>query len=90
VDEHHEVRYDGMAPHGHYCVPIMRAKTVLGVINLYLNAGHQRDDKEIEFLNAIASALAGIIQRKRTEEEREKLIGDLRTVLDAITRSYKE
>ncbi len=90
VDEHHEFRYDGMAPHSHYCVPIMRAKTVLGVINLYLNAGHQRDDKEIEFLNAIASALAGIIQRKRTEEERERLIGDLRTVLDAITRSYKE
>jgi PAS domain S-box-containing protein len=90
VDERHEVRYEGIAPHGHYCVPIMHAKTVVGVINLYLKAGHRQDDREIEFLNAMASALAGIIQRKRTEEEREKLIGDLRTVLEAISRSYKE
>ena len=90
VDSRHEVRYEGMDPHGHYCVPIMHAKTVLGVINLYLKAGHRQDDREIEFLNAVASALAGIIQRKSTEVERERLIADLRTVLDAISRSNKE
>lgn len=72
MDERHEVRYDGMDRHGHYCVPIMHAKTVLGVVNLYLKAGHRGDDREIEFLSAMASALAGIIQRKRTEGEREK------------------
>jgi len=90
LDERHEVRYDGVAPHGHYCVPIMHAKTVLGVINLYLKEGHLRDEKEIEFLGAMASALAGIIQRKRAEEEREKLIVDLRNVLKTVSRSQKE
>jgi PAS domain S-box-containing protein len=83
VDERHEVRYEGLAPHGHYCVPILQGKTVLGVINLYLKEGHQREQKEIDFLAAIASALAGIIQRKRVEEERAGL-------MLAITRSQKE
>ena len=90
VDDRHEIRYEGMAPHGHYCVPIMNGKIVLGVINMYLKAGHRRDEKELEFLSAMASALAGIIQRKRAEEEREKLIIDLRNVLDVVSRSQKE
>ena len=76
--------------HGHYCVPIMDAQRVLGVINMYLKEGHRRDDKEIEFLNAMASALAGVIKRKQTEEEREKLIMELQDLLGTISRSYKE
>jgi len=68
----------------------MHGKTVFGVINMYLKEGHPRDEKELVFLNAMASALAGIIQRKHAEEEREKLIGDLRNALDIISRSHKE
>ncbi len=90
LDERHEVSYEGIEPHGHYCVPIIRAKSVLGVINLYLKEGHQRDRREIEFLSSIADALAGIIQRKGIEVEREKLIGDLRNVLGTVSRSQKE
>jgi PAS domain S-box-containing protein len=90
LDDRHEILYEGIVPHGHYCVPIMYAKTVLGVINLYLKEGHQRDQREVEFLSAIADALAGIIQRKRAEAEREKLIGDLRNVLSTLSRSHKE
>ena len=90
LDERHEIHYEGMDPHGHYCVPIIHAKRVLGVINLYLKTGHRRDQKEIEFLNALADALAGIIQRKRIENDREKLIGDLRSAFDVISRSHKE
>jgi len=90
LDERHEIRYEGISPHGHYCVPIMHAKTVLGVLNMYLKEGHLRDEKEIEFLSAMASALAGIIQRKRAESEREKLIGDQRNVLKTLSHSHKE
>ena len=90
LDDRHEVHYEGMTSHGHYCVPIKQARTVLGVINIYIKEGHQRDRKEIEFLSAIANALAGIVQRKRAEKEREKLIGDLRTVLETVSRSQKE
>ncbi|HEY6010942.1 MAG TPA: PAS domain S-box protein [Nitrospirota bacterium] len=90
LDHRHEISSDDMASHGHYCVPIKQAQTVLGVINIYTKAGHQREQKEVEFLGAIASALAGIIQRKRIEEEREKLIRDLQTLLNTVSRSQKE
>ncbi len=79
IDERHENRYKPMAPHGHYCVPIISpAKKVVGVINLYLRVNHRRDRKEEEFLTAAASALAGIIERKQTEQrlrKRERELG---------------
>ncbi len=68
VDERHDERYEGIIPHGHYCVPIISAGKVLGVINLYLKEGHRRDAKDEEFLRAIADVLAGITERKQAEE----------------------
>tara|TARA_Y100000294_G_C8559401_1_gene338495 strand:+ start:840 stop:2021 length:1182 start_codon:yes stop_codon:yes gene_type:complete len=69
IDERHENQCKGTIPHGHYCVPIIsRAKNVLGVINLYLRDGHTRDQREEEFLAAIAKTLAGIIELKQAEE----------------------
>lgn len=69
VDDRHEIRYKGIIPHGHYCVPILYGDTTLGVINIYLREGHRRDEKEEEFLNAVANTLAGIIKRKCLEDE---------------------
>lgn len=63
----HDVRYDGMLPHGHYCVPILFREELLGVLNLYLTVGHERSPDEEEFLNAVANTLAGLIERKRVE-----------------------
>jgi len=77
VDHRHEVRYETITPHGHYCVPILFPGRILGVINIYLREGHYRDQREMEFLIAIANALAGIIMRKRAEEELKKLNQDL-------------
>jgi signal transduction histidine kinase/DNA-binding response OmpR family regulator len=68
VDENHEIRYNGIIPHGHYCVPILFHNETLGVINLYIREGHQRDHREEEFLVAVANTLAGIIRRKRLEQ----------------------
>jgi|GEM_PF-1273923 len=68
IDERHEISYEGIAPHGHFCVPIVAAGKTLGVINLYLKEGHRRELKEEEFLTAIADTLAGIILRKQSEE----------------------
>jgi len=89
LDERHEVRYEGIEPHGHYCVPILLSGKTVGVISMYLSEGHKRDDMEEQFLNAIANALAGIIQRKRVEGEREKLIKDLEITLAKVSRSQK-
>ncbi|MFH1522509.1 MAG: PAS domain S-box protein [Patescibacteria group bacterium] len=68
----HEVDYKGILPHGHYCVPILFSEKLLGVINIYVKEGHQSKPEEEEFLIAFANALAGIIQRKRTEDALKK------------------
>ncbi|MFH0984073.1 MAG: GAF domain-containing protein, partial [Candidatus Omnitrophota bacterium] len=68
VDERHDNLYEGVSPHGHYCVPIKFYDKVLGVLNLYLSAGHRRDKREEEFLKAITGVMAGIIGQKRAEE----------------------
>lgn len=73
VDERHEICYEGMTPHGHYSVPILFGGKTLGVLNIYLKEGHIRDKREEEFLLAVADTLAGIIARKKIEDEKEKL-----------------
>jgi PAS domain S-box-containing protein len=90
VDERHEVRYEGITPHGHYCVPILFRGSVLGVINLYLKVGHPTTPEEIAFLNAIANTLAGVIRRSTIEEERELLIDRLQDALTVIGLSQQE
>ena len=65
VDERHEVRIDGMAPHGHYCLPIMQEKDLLGVLTLYLSEGHAYSDDEARFLKRVADVFGlGIVQRQ--------------------------
>lgn len=72
VDERHEIQYDGMSDHGHYCIPILFCEKVLGVINVYTQKGHLYNKQEEEFLTTISNTLAGIIVRRYTE--REKLV----------------
>jgi PAS domain S-box-containing protein len=75
LDHRHKLSYEGMSPHGHYCVPILFAGKTLGVINLYLQEEHRPEHREKEFLTAIANALASVMARKRVDDalkEREK------------------
>ncbi|MBF0260859.1 MAG: response regulator [Magnetococcales bacterium] len=69
VGPDHDVRYPGMMPHGHYCVPILSRGVLLGVYNLYLTVGHARLPEEEAFLTAVANTLAGLIERKRVEAD---------------------
>jgi PAS domain S-box-containing protein len=80
VDDHHENRYEGITPHGHYCAPILSGNLVLGVINMYLKEGHIRDQKEEEFLSSVTNTLAGIIERRQGEEALEKAYDELKTL----------
>jgi PAS domain S-box-containing protein len=73
LDERHVVHYVNMKPHGHYCVPIIFAGEVLGLINLYMKEGYKRDPKVEDFLRAVANTLGGIIKRWRSERERERI-----------------
>jgi PAS domain S-box-containing protein len=67
IYDDHDVRYPGMIPHGHYCVPILWSGRVLGVMVLYLREGHPRNEREIDFLQAAGDAIAGVVQLKTVE-----------------------
>jgi diguanylate cyclase (GGDEF)-like protein/PAS domain S-box-containing protein len=68
VDERHTRSFPGMGPHGHYCLPILSGEKLLGVVNLYLEEGHQKSEAELHFLSAVTHALGGMIQRHQAEE----------------------
>ncbi len=65
VDALHDVTYPGMADHGHYCVPMLNQKEVIGVLVLYLPAGAVRDPSHEEFLVAVTDVLATFVLRQR-------------------------
>lgn len=58
---------------------------MLGVLNLYLPAGHARDAAEVEFVTAVADALAGIIVRKRSEKETRLGRSRLQAIMDTAS-----
>jgi len=73
VNEEHEIRHDDMQPHGHYCIPIISDERLLGVLNAYVESGHERDETEQGFLKNVADTLAIVIERKLAEEKLEQL-----------------
>lgn len=87
VDERHGIRYRDMVAHGHYCVPIISSdRRTLGVFTLYLKEDHPRDEKEEEFLGAVANVLAGIIERRRAEETIIETAEELKIEREALER----
>ncbi len=57
--------------HGHYNVPLFQGGRVLGVVVLYLAPGHQRVERELEFLGRVADALSiGLVRRQGAAELR--------------------
>ncbi|MBF0628398.1 MAG: GAF domain-containing protein [Magnetococcales bacterium] len=90
VDDRHETRFEGMLPHGHYCVPIATEQQLFGVLNVYLAAGHVFDDEEMVFLKNIANTLAGLISRRRAEEHLTLLLATLDAKVVERTKRLKE
>jgi len=85
ADARHERRFQGMAPHGHYCVPIVSEGKILGVLDLHVNEGHPADEREMAFLEAVADGLAGLIRRKRAEEALVRAHDQTRELLAAVS-----
>ncbi len=77
VDDRHEITCEGMPSHGHYCLPILLGKNVLGALNLYVEEGHKRNPDEEKLLVSVANTLAGVIEHRHTEQEKEKLQEEL-------------
>ncbi len=85
VDDDHEVRFDGIVDHGHYCQPIRSASGVIGLLNLYVGAGHEPQPIEASFLGAVADTLAGIIEREQAELAQRRLATILEATPDLVT-----
>jgi putative nucleotidyltransferase with HDIG domain len=81
IDERHDISYPGIVPHGHYCIPIETEAGVLGVLNFYIEEGHARSEKEVEFLKAVSAVLAGIIEHLRVQEKLKDVLVTLRKAL---------
>lgn len=73
LNDQHEIRYEGIQPHGHYCIPIMSEGRLLGVLNAYVAAGHVSDESEKRFIKTVADTLAVVIERKHAEERLQLL-----------------
>jgi serine phosphatase RsbU (regulator of sigma subunit)/putative methionine-R-sulfoxide reductase with GAF domain len=78
VGHDHTIKPEGISPHGHYVVPIEQNEIVLGVINIYIDAGAVKSDSMIEYLEAIANILA----KKITDVHNTALILDSKNKLD--------
>ncbi|MBF0587663.1 MAG: nitrate- and nitrite sensing domain-containing protein [Magnetococcales bacterium] len=92
LDERHSVHFDDIQPHGHVCLPILYRDKLLGVFNLYLPDGHHCTASELAFYEAIVDTLAGVIVRKRVEEEVERFRGRLlfeRTFIEEIVAKMR-
>ena len=74
-----------MQDHGHYCQPIVSAKGLVGVLNLYISAGHLQKPVEPPFLSAVADTLAGVIELEQAKLAQERLIAILDATPDLVT-----
>ncbi len=68
-DPLHQPLPQGMEAHGHFCMPIRYGDRLLGVINIYLKKGYAPDEKEHDFLSAVANTLARIILYKQAQQK---------------------
>jgi len=69
VDDRHDIKPEGITEHGHYNVPIIIDKEVLGVIVFYLPHGYKKNEEEIEILKSVASTLGLIIKKNKADKK---------------------
>ena len=68
LEDRHTITFEGMKPHGHYCVPILIEDRLLGVLNVYLEDCYVFKKEDEAFLEDVANALAGVIERRQKDE----------------------
>jgi|GEM_PF-3027705 len=73
IDERHEILFHGIQDHGHYCVPILAKGATIGIINIYLKPGHERNEWEEGFLKAVANTLAIILIQHSGEQQKKEI-----------------
>lgn len=69
IDADHEITFDNIEDHGSLCAPINYGAENLGVLNLYLPAGHTLSEHDRRLVASVTDALAGIVHRHLYQEE---------------------
>lgn len=87
VNHRHSINYNSMKDHVQYTIPITYAKEVLGVMILYLEAGHEKNERELKFLNSIGSIIALVLHKYFTEKEKKVEIVKLNNELTVQNKS---
>jgi PAS domain S-box-containing protein len=93
LDKHHDIRYQGISEHGHYCVPIHNGNTLVGVFTVYLEHGHEETSWEKEFFTAVGSILAAIIDQAALKElllKEKELAEQSRRRLEESDQRFKD
>ncbi|PCI39180.1 MAG: hypothetical protein COB46_09545 [Rhodospirillaceae bacterium] len=94
IDERHEVMFEGIAPHGHYNIPILSGDRVMGVIVLYLPHGAKHQQGEIQFLESVADTLAMVIKLHQQADElkayTQKLVSHTRELRESRNHFEQE
>ncbi len=83
-DKAHEIKYNGMKKHGHYIIPMMDEKEVVGVLNLYIPYKFSPTREEKEFLDGAAKIIALIIKRFKIRNELDNSKERYRMILENI------
>jgi len=79
----HDNIYEGIFPHGSYCVPILSSNgDVLGVLNICLQEGHKRSEEEENFMVLVAEVLSGMLGREKQERELKETHSYLENLLN--------
>ncbi|RJQ17703.1 MAG: PAS domain S-box protein [Nitrospiraceae bacterium] len=73
IDDRHEIQYKGMMPHSNYCIPVLSGENVLGVISLLMKEGYKRNKEDDALMSSIANTMAGVIERRHAEQEKQRL-----------------
>lgn len=89
VGKDHEILYEDLNSHGHYCVPILYGENLLGVLNMYVEEGHRHNQNEEDLLITFASVLANIIIRKQSEEKLVSSYDKLKTLQAQLIQASK-
>jgi hypothetical protein len=87
IDERHDLRFPGMEPHGHLCLPVLSGTCLLGVINLYLAHGQKIRPEEQAFLRDVANTLASVIERRRAEVRLAEALTERRHIMETVPDS---
>ena len=72
-DNHRNKDHAAVTDHGHYCIPILAKGALLGVMNIFVESGHQRNEQEVVFLKAVANTLAFILMHRQGEHQKKQI-----------------